>query len=146
MNSTFKHQPFTVTFAVLLGLLLAPLIGIVHDSLQDAWDKAFPVVRINAKIVSASSEEVIISMYGAKERDCTFLRVQAFVRMNDRELADVNIRRVDVVENGDTKKLGNYFMGTWRVWPIDGAKGVVIDVNHLCGNHIVVTRVADLLI
>jgi hypothetical protein len=144
MNSLITKQPFTVMFAVLLGLLLAPLVSVVRDAAVGAYDRSFPVVRVSAKLVSKSADEIVISMHGTKERDCTFLRVQAYARFNGRELVDVNIRRIDVVENGDTKALGGYFLGTWRLWPTAYAKGVIVDVNHLCNDHVVVTRVADL--
>jgi hypothetical protein len=143
MISRLRRQPFTIVFAVILGLLVAPAAAIAWHSALSLYDRAFPVVDMSGEVLRVNTEEAVIRIKGKKLRACTYLRVQALMRDDRGDMIDVYIQRVDMAENSDTKPIGSYHLGNWRVWPRNGATGAVINVNHLCGDRLITTKIAD---
>jgi hypothetical protein len=144
--ATLKRQPFTVIFAVLLGLVVAPMITIGTHGILGLYDSAFPVVTMQGELVKADANEVVIRISGVKHRPCTYLRVQALGRDLYGNLSDANMQRADSIENGDTKAPGKYFIGEWRIWPRGEAVAVIVNSNHLCGNRLVITKIAEVVL
>jgi len=136
------RQPFTVLFAVIFGLLIAPLVTIGMHGLASIYDDAFPVVSMHGELVYADKDEVLIRISGVKHRSCQYLRVQAMVRSANGDMSDAYIQRADIRENGDSKPPGNYYLGEWRIWPRSNAVEVVVNANHLCGDRLVITQIA----
>jgi hypothetical protein len=137
------HQPFTVAFAVLVGIIAAPVFSVSMKSMSNLYDSAFPVVRMTGELVYADPSEIRIRISGTKLRACTYLRLQAMIADKRGEWSDANIQRTDIHENGDTKPPGNYYIGEWRIWPRANAVSVIVNANHLCGDRLVVTRIAE---
>ena len=51
MMRVLLRQPFTVVFAVVLGLVAAPLLSIGMHALGEMYDAVFPVVRMRGELV-----------------------------------------------------------------------------------------------
>lgn len=143
MMRVLMRQPFTVVFAVLAGLLAAPLLSMGVNGMLGLYDKAFPVVTMHGDLVKADPSEVVIRISGIKHRACTYLRLQALVRDAHGSMSDAYIQRSDQAENGDTKAPGRYYLGEWRIWPRGQAVAVLVNSNHLCGDRLVVTQIAE---
>lgn len=141
--ANLTRQPFTMIFAVILGLLLAPMVSFGWDATIQLYDRAFPPVSMKGEVLRADQYEAVVRIRGQKLRKCTYLRLQALTQDRNGELLDAYIQRIDMVENGDTKAPGNYFFGDWRIFPRSNAVAVIVDANHLCGDRIVVTRVVE---
>ena len=143
MMRVLAHQPFTVVFAVLTGLLAAPLLSIATTSMLGLYDAAFPVATMRGEFIKADQSEVVIRISGIKHRACTYLRLQALVRDASGNYSDAHIHRIDITESGGTKAPGSYYLGEWRIWPRGQAVAVVVNSNHLCGTRLVVTKIAE---
>jgi hypothetical protein len=143
MNALFAKQPFTLAFAVILGLVLAPLASLAWHATLTLYDSSFPVVDMHGEVLRADQYEAVVRIRGRKIRNCTYLRVQALTQDESGALQDAYIQRVDMGENGDTKMPGNYYLGDWRIWPRGEAVVVIVNVNHLCGDRLVTTRIVE---
>ena len=139
---TFMRYPIALTVGAAVGLTLSPISFGVMDWVLQGYDRWHPVVEMTGEVVGKTRDAVDIHISGEKKRDCTYIQLQAYgVRPN--ALHDLNIQRLGVVERGDTKQRGIYDIGTWRVWPVDGANGVLVLVQHLCAGRVVTTKIAE---
>ena len=134
--------PIAVLLGVLIGLLAAPGGG-GFDWAYAAYDRLYPVLSMQADIVSSKPGEVLIALTGTKNRACDYIGINSFAEEGGR-LVDVNEERVDIRADGGTKPPGSFSFGTWRVWPVFGATRLVMATTHSCANRLVTTRVIDL--
>ena len=128
--------------AFLIGALISPLSLIFAPWANSVYDGFNPVVTMSGRVTGRGVESVDVQMGGQKHRACEYLKIQAFTRKGG-ILHDANIVRLDAESQGDTKPLGTFDIGIWRVWPIKGGTDVVVYVNHNCDDRIVVTKIAD---
>jgi hypothetical protein len=137
------RMPWSALVGVLIGVFAAPVVTSGALGLTSLYDKAWPVLKMHGELVSASRDEVVIKIRGVKHRSCQYIRLQAMVMLPSGEMTDANIQRISMPENGDTKDPGVYYLGEWRIWPRQGATAVVVNANHLCGDRLIVTRIAE---
>ena len=146
MRETVKvaltRYPLTILFGVVIGVLFSPLSFGLTDVLMAPFDKVYPVVEMQGVIVSRGQSSVDVRIGGTKNRDCTYLGIQAYATKGGR-LHDLNVLRVDIQEKGDTKQIGIYDIGVWRMWPTDGASKVTVMVQHICAGRLVTTKIAE---
>ena len=133
----------SILAGLLLGLLGGHLINGLVDMLNEQYDDWRPVVKITGKRVSAEGNAVLIHMAGAKLRNCEYLRVSAFTADVSGSMRDAHIGREARRETGETKPLGSFDLGVWRLWPTDGALRAIVYISHQCGDRIVRTKIAD---
>lgn len=126
-------------------LMLFGYAALVDDdnSLLRAYDGVFPVVKMRGEIVGRTDSHVIVHMYGEKLRLCKFVKIQGYSKFPDGTLKNINIDRTDVPFKGETRPLGKFNIGTWRLWPIDGARGAAVYIEHDCDKRPVLTKIAD---
>lgn len=139
-----RDQRWTVLSAVLVGVLMAPLGQGWWAAALEYYDEIRPVVVMRGEMISGDATEMRLSISGQQLRQCTYLRVQAFGRDAAGRLADAYIRRDDMDERGETKPVGAFALGVWRVWPLDGAVGAVVYVQHDCNGRLVLTKIVDI--
>lgn len=138
------RYPGAAVAGLLAGLvLLVPLAQSISAQATQTWDRFNPVVSMQGTLISASSEEIVLSIAGTKNRDCSYIRVSAYTEWSDGSLRDAYIMRTDMLEKGDTKPRGNYQIGTWRIWPRAGGVRALVYVHHQCGQRLVTTKIAD---
>ena len=146
MRETVKvaltRYPLTILSGVVIGVLFSPLSFGLTDVLMAPFDKVYPVVEMQGVIVSRGQSSVDVRIGGTKNRDCTYLGIQAYAHKNGK-LNDLNILRVDITEKGDTKQTGIYDIGVWRMWPTDNASKVTVMVQHICAGRLVTTKIAE---
>jgi len=133
----------SISLGVVFGLLVVPLSVIIYNSIQDLYERAFPVVVGSGVLVSQTKEEIVVHLKEDKRRDCKFMRINAYGIDADKQLELLNIDRVDGPPIGATHPVGDIDLGAWRIWPSNDAVQVMINVQHLCGARIVVTTIAN---
>ena len=142
--NTARRMPVWLGTMALLGVIIGVFVGHADDALSAVYDEAFPILSVQAEVRIADSERIVVALKGEKYRSCQFLRIDAFTRHDDGVLADAYMRRTDQIQDGSTKPLGRFDMGTWAIWPRDGAMGVVIYSQHACYGRLVQTRLTEL--
>ena len=141
-------QPLRYPVTLVVSLVFALLVlvpastGLWAEGLK-AFDRAYPVVEMSGTLLRATDNEVVVSIAGRKLRDCQYLRITAYAVGSDGVMRDAYIERVDHPEKGETKPIGAYDIGAWRVWPTHGAAAVRVYVHHVCGSRLVTTLIAD---
>lgn len=138
------QMPWTVLFGALVGFALAPASHTWWLTGLRYYDEVKPVVRMSSRLLAHDGDGILVTFSGEKLRACIYLRIQAYTVMPEGALEDAYIRRADLPERGDTKPLGVYSLGTWRIWPVSGAKGVLIYVQHDCDGRLVQTRIGHI--
>lgn len=136
-------MPWTLIAGVIVGVLLAPIGPTWWNSALKYYDEVQPVVRMQGYLVARAEDAVVISLSGEKLRSCDYLRIQAYAVTRAGGLEDAYIRREDMPERGDTKPVGTYSLGYWRIWPVAGAQAVRIYVQHDCNGRLVQTRLTE---
>ena len=134
----------STSIGVLCGLLVSP-VGVAALSAGLAYyDELRPVVRMSGQLVDADHEQVVLRISGDKLRSCQYLSIAGYWRMRDGTLRDANERRIDQEQAGDTKPVGRYDIGEWRLWPREaGSVAAVCYVSHNCGGRLIVSKIAD---
>lgn len=139
MISTLRDMRWTMVLSVVIGVLLALAVPAPMTMLYDA---VFPVVTMNSRVVSTSPTEITIGLHGTKNRDCKYLSINAFSRVGER-LQDVNIQRVDKTEEAQTRPIGEYDFGVWRLWPTRAGQQIEVYVQYSCSGRDTFVRVAE---
>lgn len=137
-------MPFTIVFSVIVGVAAVPLAGVLVDGIYSQYDRIFPVVEASGALISQGNDEAVVAIGGSIRRNCIRLRLQAYALGTDGNMYDAFIVRTDMPEKPDTRPLGSFQVGTWRVWPLPNSRGLSIYVSHLCGSRIVLTKIVDL--
>ena len=146
LRSFSQFHSIAIATGVVLGLMLSPAIGVFTELVFDAFDDAYPVLVMRGEVRSVSQDEVILQISGEKKRSCQFLRISAYTRDAVGNMQSANIKRIGVQELGITRPIGKADIGTWRIWPRDGASGVLVFVTHNCSDRTVTTKVADVVL
>lgn len=134
---------WTVAVGLVIGFMLAPVGQAWWVVAQSHYDEAYPVVRMQAKVVKRDDDSVFVRIHGEKLRACRYVRLQAYAVGDDGFADDVYARRIDMPEKGDNKPLGKFDIGTWQFWPIIGVAVITIYVTHACDGRIVSTKIAE---
>lgn len=137
-------MPITIAIGLVMGGLLSPVVIATNDWLATQYDRVFPVVEMSGTLMSHSNGEAVIALGGRKNRECGYMRIQAYSQGSDGHMHDAFITRTDTPENGETKPVGVFQLGTWRVWPLPDSKGIAVYLNHMCGSRLVITQIADI--
>lgn len=141
-GALWRH-PSAVIFGALTGLAMVLWWPLVVDLVERATDTAYPVVVSQSRLVSRTDTEAVVAVTLTKQRVCEFSSLQAYSRMRDGVLHSAHAERVDFPVSGVSRPVGTYDAGRWRVWPISGAEGVVLYVQHDCNGRIVSSTFAD---
>lgn len=138
------NMPLTIIVGIGLGAMLVPIGASFAEWTAEQYDKAFPVVVMTGTLLSLSDNEAMISLQGRKLRKCAYIRTRAYAMDGDGDMHDTYIARADMPETGETRPVGAFQSGIWRVWPLPNSRSIVVYMNHLCGSRIVVTHGADI--
>ncbi len=138
-----RSSPLMVVLGLVLGTLAAMSAPFITDAIADAYNERFPVWRdVVAKVQERRGNQVVISMNGEKARECRFIRINAQTLHPD-GLRNAKISRLDAVEHGMTRPLGAQDLGFWLVVPAEeSARAVIVTVEHLCGERLVLGKLA----
>ena len=128
--------------ALLVGVALWPVTQLVSPFTWAMYDRAYPIVDMDGDIVGRGVDYADVHIYGKKNRQCKYLKIQSYIRIGN-GLKDVTGTRIDTPETGGTKPIGSFDIGVWRVSPIAGGSDVVMFVQHDCDGRTVLTKIAD---
>jgi hypothetical protein len=148
MPDRFKAQNRAIGLGWLLMLSLVTMAFIptvakaVLSPVFAVYDRYFPVVTMRGEITGSSESAIVVHMAGTKNRNCKYVRLQAFAGKGD-ILRDVNLMRIDVPESGATKPQGTFDIGYWRIWPVDKSETVLVFAQHDCDGRTVITKIAE---
>jgi hypothetical protein len=142
--TTFLHKFNWVAWAVLGMSVFAWAVVSPGPWLVEMYDARNPVLKLDAKVVLATADSVVISATGDKVRSCQYVRLQAYGVDTNGVLYDASIERIDQFEDKDSKPVGSFNFGTWRIWPRGNSVRVQIFSQYLCGQRMVVQRILDL--
>jgi len=137
-------MPFTILIGIVVGTLLAPVVILTANEVHGVYDRAYPIVEMQGKLISLANDEAVIALSGRKLRECSYVRIQAYSLSENGDLNDAFITRTDMPEDGESKPKGSFLFGSWRVWPLPNSHGIVVYANHLCGSRVVLTKIADI--
>jgi hypothetical protein len=141
-----SRMPFLIGTMVIVGAFLGGAVVPAVHGLIEAFDAANPVLVVRARVVSVSTEDVVVSLAGEKRRDCQYIGLQAYTRQRGIDaLTDAYIRRLDIPETGVTRPIGSFrSFGEWRIWPRGNASVVLVYANHGCSGRLVISKVAEI--
>ena len=142
---SMSKMRWTLVLAAVAGALMAPVGQAWWTSLLTAYDEQRPIVSMRAVVTSSDEESITVNIDGRKLRQCDYIRMQAYARSPQGNLTDAYIRRLDRQELGDTKPLGWFNVGSWRIWPVNVGSDVLIYVQHDCNGRIVQTKIAEIV-
>jgi hypothetical protein len=141
--SRLIEMRWTVLLTAAISLLLAPVGQTWWRGLLSYYDDAKPVVVMQAQLLTRTDHDAVLRIYGDKLRPCTYLRMQTYWRDSMGELHDAFAQRLDMPNRGDSKPLGSFDIGQWRVWPVQGAKSIVMFSQHDCDGRLVSTKMVE---
>jgi hypothetical protein len=138
-----RASPLMVILGGVIGILGAMSAPFITDRIADAYDARYPVWRdVTGAVQERRGDQVIIEIAGRKARECRFLRINAQTLHPD-GLHNANITRVDQQEFGVTRPLGQQYLGLWLVIPAPHTtRAVVVTVEHMCGDRLVMGKLA----
>lgn len=140
----FWRHPSAVLIGALTGLALVLWWPLVLDLSERVTDSAYPVILSQSRLISKTDTEAVVGVMITKQRDCDFRTLQGYSRMRGGVLHSAHTERVDFPVMGVSRPAGaTYDAGQWKVWPVAGAEGVVLYVQHDCGGRIVSSTFAD---
>jgi hypothetical protein len=140
----WRRMPVLIVTMTVVGLVLGGAVAPVVQSGFDAFDRTNPVLVVTTTIVEAETDAIVVHIVGSKERECSYIGMQAYTRDATGQMRDAFIDRIDRPERGGTKPLGHYDMGVWRIWPRAKGDAVLIYSNHSCNGRLVLTKLAEL--
>jgi hypothetical protein len=138
------RAPFTILAGLVIGVAMTIVMRPGVDAMLSIYDAANPVIVARGDVITATPDEITIALTATKVRMCQYMRLQAYGRRADGVLDDPNIARIDQTEDRDTKPLGTFSLGVWRIWPRGKATSVVIYSEHSCSGRLVRTKLIDI--
>ena len=144
--SGWWRMPWSTAAGVVIGVGAVLMTPTVIGPLRDAYDQAFPVLRMHGTVVARESDAVTIHIKGEKLRgdECRLLSVYGYAVMPSGALADATAKRVDIQETGRVRDAGVYDIGHWRVVPVSkNAVRVKVVTQHDCVGRVVISTIAD---
>ena len=138
------HAPYAIFVGTVLGLA----VGLSNDSIENwfltQYDALFPVVTTDVAIVSATRDEITLSIRGTKHRACQLSRPpHAEGRTSGGTPVEMSIERLDRKETLSTRPVGPFAAGLWRLWPRGNAASVQVYLTYNCGGRVVVAKYVD---
>lgn len=134
---------WTLVFAVLFGIFIAPTSNSGVHSIYGVYDSMYPPVKMQGTLVEKSMDYAIVHIEGENLRQCKFIQMDSYSRRDGylRYTSEMPFNQASYDAN--TRPLGTFDMGNWKVWPTKGADAVFLYMEHDCDNRIVVTKVAE---
>jgi hypothetical protein len=139
-----RSMRWTIITSIALGIFLAPAGSFSLSALMDVFDARNPVVDMRADLVRLDTSGAVLHLYGHKLRACQYLALDAYAISDSGVMSDINIERIDIPADGNTKPLGTFDVGQWRAWPVAGTKRIVLYVQHNCSGRLIQTRISEL--
>jgi hypothetical protein len=133
------QHPSAILVGGIIGLLTVLWWPLLVEFSDSAVDSIYPVIRSETAILSRTDTEVTLAVKYRKTRDCRFKGLQAYSVMPGGHMRNAEFESEHYRGEGITRPVGNYEGGQWRIWPTNGAAGVVIFVQHDCGKGRLVT-------
>lgn len=134
-----------VTLGFVLGGMLSIVAPLVIDAGMERYDQMFPVIQVETRIVSHQDGQVVLHMVGDKRRSCIFVGINAYASKPRAEMPSrIYMQRVDIPSTGETRPVGRFDMGTWRVWPTENTREIAVYTQHVCNGRLVATPIARL--
>jgi hypothetical protein len=143
MKNHIWQNKYTILSAIIFWLIVGPGLGRGFETLFYSWyDTANPVVSFTGSIVSKSKSEVVIHIAGRKNRACTFVdgSFQSYAVRNG-VLHSAYEQKFEAIDG--SRPVGPADVGTFKIWPVEGAEAVRVFVQHDCDGRIVQTKIAD---
>ena len=140
------RMPWSTLFGVLIGVGAVLMTPTVIGPLRDIYDKAFPVLKMNGKIVERTEHSVVLHIIGEKIRgdECRLLSVYGYAILPNGLLSDATATRIDSVATGRIRDRGAYDIGLWRIVPVNlDAVRVRVIAQHDCVGRVVLSTIAD---
>lgn len=142
----FWRMPWSTLSGVVIGVAAVLIAPSVVGPMRDAYDGAFPVLRMTGEVVKREPGAVVIHIKGEKVRgdECRLLTVYGYTVAPSGVLIDASATRVDAVATGRVRESGHYDIGWWRVVPVSmDAKRAIVMTQHDCVGRVVLSTVAD---
>ena len=140
------RMPWSTALGVLIGVGAVLMTPAVIGPVRDAYDLAFPVLRMHGTLVEREPDAVIVHISGEKVRgdECRLLSVYGYAVMPDGRLTDASATRIDAPQVGRARDKGRYDIGHWRVVPVtmDAARAMLV-AQHDCVGRVVLSTIAD---
>ena len=139
-------MPWSTLFGMIIGGSAVLMTPAVIGPLRDAYDIAFPVLRMQGKLVAREPDAVVIHITGEKVRgdECRLRSVYGYTIMPNGLHADAIATRIDMPQTSRDRDRGYYDIGMWRVVPVNpGALRVLVVTQHDCVGRIVLSTIAD---
>lgn len=139
-------MPLTIIVGVVTGLMIAWTAPAMVSWATDAYDAAFPVMRMSGTLVEAGSDYADVAITGRKLRgeECRLHSVYAYSLRSDGSRADASATRVDRPASSRLRDHGVYDIGVWRIYPvIANAARVQVWTHHVCVGRDVLSMIAD---
>lgn len=145
---TFFERLLRSPYSILAGTVLGLLVGLSNDSVEDwafdRYDKFFPAVTTDVKVILATQDEILLLISGVKHRECILSRPpHAEGRTSGGTPVEMSIERLDKKETFSTRPIGPFAAGLWRLWPRGNAASAQIYLTYACGKRVVVAKFAD---
>lgn len=140
----FYETRYTLLLSALLGYFLAASSPLTI--MLSVYDRVFPVVVMEGTLVTRLDDgSAVIHLTGEKRRDCAYVKIDSYSMNQLGIIKDANQERVDGVPNdGASKPVGKYDLGTWRIFPVDpDASKVSMYSVHRCSDRTVYTKIAE---
>lgn len=143
MTRWVAEMRWTIVTTILVGVFVSSSATDYVLAMYRAWyDDTHPVVVMHGTLVSRDDGSATIHIKGAKLRSCRFVSLHAYTDVGG-EVIDAYKARVNRVEDGSTKPVGQHDLGFWRVWPTEGAEKVMMSVLHDCNGRLITAVIAE---
>jgi hypothetical protein len=142
----FWTMPWSTAAGGILGVLTVLATPNLVGPLRDAYDTAFPVVRMSGKLVQRDGDAVVLHISGNKLRgeECRLLAVYGYAVDAKGLLYDAVATRIDAPATNRMREAGSYDIGLWRVQPVvPGAVGVRVVAQHDCVGRVILSTIAE---
>lgn len=139
-------MPLTVALGIGIGLLIAWSAPQFVGLATEAYDEAFPVLRMRGELVDVQADYADLRIRGEKLRgeECRLVKVYAYTVRSDGSRADADALRQDLPQTARPRPAGVYDIGVWRVRPIDAAAvRAQVWTHHSCVGRDVLSLIAD---
>ena len=141
---------WSILMSILTTLVIVQLVmpmyreaKLANEQLAQAVEDAKPVVVMTGTIVKKDSTGIWVHIRGTKAKTCEFMFLTAFASKDGVKtqamFESANILPID----GSTKPVGDYDLGLWHIWPVNGADHAYAYVQHKCDGKIVVSEIAN---
>jgi hypothetical protein len=136
------RAPLAAIIAALVGIF-AGLWGAEFASAIE--DRLRPVSVARAADVQRVGEEIRFRLLVTRQRQgCRLVSAYAYAVTPEGFALRANADRIDHTLPRDIPAGVEVDTGLWRVWPVAGARVMVVYTHHLCGDRLVSTKLVEL--